>query len=327
MPSHRNRTTVRTDVALRGARAALGALQAVAPPLAARLAARAFMTPPRSGEAAAPWAAPARASPFAFEAGGELLRGVRLGRGPAVLLVHGWGGRGSQLAAFAPPLLEAGCSVVAFDGPAHGASTGSTTNLPEMASAVLAVAERFRARAAIAHSFGGAAVALALHRGLALDAAVLVGSPSTPAEFLDPFCARLGLRDETREALRERIERRVGLRMAELDVPRLAARLEAPALVVHDRADAEVPWSDGAAIAAAWPGARLRSTEGLGHRRILRDAGVVAEATAFVLARLPRCGCGRLASTRAADGASRCEGCELSLHLRDREGRAPPAAA
>jgi pimeloyl-ACP methyl ester carboxylesterase len=325
MAHPKNSTTVRTSsVALRGARAALGALQAVAPPLAARAAARVFMTPPRNGKAAG-WSGLGRAAPFAFEAGGETLRGVRLGRGPAVLLVHGWGGRGSQLAAFAPPLLDAGCAIVAFDGPAHGASTGTTTNLPEMAAAVAAVAERFGARAAVGHSFGGAAVALALHRGLRLDAAVVVASPSSPAEFLDPFCDQLGLREETRHALRVRLERRVGVRISELDVARLAPALRTPALLVHDRADAEVPWRDGAAIAAAWPGARLRSTEGLGHRRVLRDAAVVSEAAAFLLGRLPRCGCGRLAGAHA-DGAPRCEGCLLALHLRDREGRSPAAA-
>src|SRR3712207_7030695 len=55
-----------------------------------------------------------------------------------------------------------------------------------------------------------------------------------------------------------------------------------PTLVVHDRDDAYTPVADGAAIAAAWPDARLRVTSGLGHRRILRDPEVVAEAVEFV---------------------------------------------
>jgi len=41
--------------------------------------------------------------------------------------------------------------------------------------------------------------------------------------------------------------------------------------VLHDRRDAEVPFAHGAALAAAWPGAALRPSDGLGHRRILRD--------------------------------------------------------
>jgi hypothetical protein len=55
-----------------------------------------------------------------------------------------------------------------------------------------------------------------------------------------------------------------------------------PALILHDRDDASTSVTDGAAIAAAWPSAQLRVTSGLGHRRILRDPGVVTEVIDFV---------------------------------------------
>ena len=55
--------------------------------------------------------------------------------------------------------------------------------------------------------------------------------------------------------------------------------------MVHDRGDAEIPWQHGAAIARAWRGAEMLITEGLGHRRILRDPDVVAATVAFVAAR------------------------------------------
>lgn len=325
MSSRDGAGTVIPPLRRRGARLALGAVQAVAPTIAGRLAARAFMTPPRR-RPAGPQRELAGAVPFAVAVGGATLRGVRAGRGPAVLLVHGWGGRGDQLASFAPPLLEAGCSVVTFDGPAHGASSGRTTSLPALADAIAAVAARFRPRGAIGHSLGGAALALALHRGLSLDAVALLAPPRAPADWLDAFSSALNLRQEARDALRLRIERRVGARMAELAVPRLAAELRTPALVVHDRGDGEVPWAEGAAVAGAWPGATLLSTDALGHRRLLRDRRVIAEATGFVVGRLPRCGCGRLA-TALAHGARRCETCLLERYLADPEARAPGAAA
>jgi pimeloyl-ACP methyl ester carboxylesterase len=199
--------------------------------------------------------------------------------------------------------------------------------MPAMADALREVASRFGARAAVGHSVGASALALALRRGLPLDAAVLVAPPRAPAAFLEAFCARLGLGAGTRRAVVDRIERRVGLRMAELTVPDFTPALRTPALIVHDRADAEVPWEEGEEIAAAWPGARLLATDGLGHRRILRDARVVAEAAAFVTGHLARCeGCGRLAA-RVAGGGPRCEGCLLALHLWDREARTPGASA
>ena len=43
-----------------------------------------------------------------------------------------------------------------------------------------------------------------------------------------------------------------------------------------------VPYPDGEAIAAAWPGARLHLTTGLGHHRLLADPIVVAGAVRFI---------------------------------------------
>jgi hypothetical protein len=45
-----------------------------------------------------------------------------------------------------------------------------------------------------------------------------------------------------------------------------------------------VPFAHGAAIAAAWPGARLVATEGLGHKRIVSEPSIVRDAVDFVAA-------------------------------------------
>jgi pimeloyl-ACP methyl ester carboxylesterase len=70
------------------------------------------------------------------------------------------------------------------------------------------------------------------------------------------------------------------------ETARFAAALRAPALVIHDRSDREVPFASGEAIARAWRGAELLATEGLGHSRILRDPATVDRATRFVLDRI-----------------------------------------
>ena len=53
-------------------------------------------------------------------------------------------------------------------------------------------------------------------------------------------------------------------------------------LVIHCRDDLEVPVADGRAISQVWPGASLVETNGLGHRRILRDGDSVSRAAAFL---------------------------------------------
>ena len=92
--------------------------------------------------------------------------------------------------------------------------------------------------------------------------------------------------------------KRQGRSWSIFDALELAPELTAPVLVVHDRGDAEVPWQHGAALARAWRGSEMLMTEGLGHRRILRDPDVVAAAVAFVAARTAERG---IAATVEAD--------------------------
>ncbi|HKQ64577.1 MAG TPA: alpha/beta hydrolase [Methylomirabilota bacterium] len=274
-------------------------LSAAAPALAARRAARLFTTPPpvRRPSAEIDLLGTARARPM--HVGGRRVETYTWGAGPAVLLVHGWGGRGAQLGSFVGPLVARGFSVVAFDAPGHGASELGTVTIPEITDAIRAVADsRGPLAALIAHSIGATAAVRALWDGLDAGAVVLVG-PS--ADLTTPalrFSETLGFSRDVRERMHRVIEERVGRSWSVFDALELAPGLTVPALVVHDRGDAEVPWQHGAALARAWRGSEMLMTEGLGHRRILRDPDVVAAAVAFVAARTAERG---IAATVDAD--------------------------
>jgi pimeloyl-ACP methyl ester carboxylesterase len=58
--------------------------------------------------------------------------------------------------------------------------------------------------------------------------------------------------------------------------------MNAPLLVIHDEDDREMPIRSGELVARSWPRAELVRTSGLGHRRILRDAGVIERTVEFV---------------------------------------------
>ena len=90
--------------------------------------------------------------------------------------------------------------------------------------------------------------------------------------------------EAVRKGMQAAIEERYGVRWESLEVPRVAPRLSAHALVIHDRDDRLMPWAHGATIARHWPNAKLMSTEGLGHRRILSDERVTRAAAEFIAA-------------------------------------------
>lgn len=202
---------------------------------------------------------------------------------PAVVLLHGWEGRGSQLGAFAAPLVAAGFRVVAVDAPGHGDSPGRSSSLVAIADALRRVGERYGPLAGvIAHSAGTVGAVHAVSRGLAVDRLVCVAPGVDLEGYVLNFARMLGLSTEVSRAVKLRIERHVGVTMGELDPRRAAASLRIPLLVIHDRADREAPFAGGEELARSWPGARLLATEGLGHTRILWDEKVVSAATAFL---------------------------------------------
>jgi pimeloyl-ACP methyl ester carboxylesterase len=255
------------------------------PEYAAALAERLFLTPPRVKLPQSTFFDFLDAHAGFVEYRGRNLATWRWGPpdAPAVLLAHGWGGYAAQMRGFVPRLLAEGFRVIAYDQPAHGLSEGKLTGLPDFAGALAAVASHHGGvRHVISHSLGGPALAIALSRGLALDSVVLVSPPSDLVGYSRQFARWTWMPEALRRAMQAAIEERFGLRWFEIEVPRLAPRLKTPALVIHDHRDGIVPWAQGAALARAWPGARLLSTVGLGHGRILESDIATHAAADFV---------------------------------------------
>jgi pimeloyl-ACP methyl ester carboxylesterase len=78
-----------------------------------------------------------------------------------------------------------------------------------------------------------------------------------------------------------------GVDVSQLDLPRTAAALDVPALIVHSADDRITAFVGGQAVARAWRGSAFRGVDGLGHRRILRDPETVAAVLAFILDSAP----------------------------------------
>lgn len=264
-------------------RAELAALAWLSPALADRRAAALFGTPPRTRLPAEPGTPGRTPERFTVASGRHQLAAWAWGEGPVVLLVHGWRGHSAQLNGFIAPLSRSGFRVVAFDQPAHGRSTGRRTNVLEMAEAVQAVAGAVGAlHAVVAHSLGATASAIALHDHLPADRAVLLAPPAEAPLFARALAATLGLSPERTEGMIAQVERDVGRQLESFDVRNFAGWIRQPALVFHDVGDREVPFAHGRAIADAWPGATFVPLQGLGHRRLLADPGVIGESVAFL---------------------------------------------
>ena len=261
------------------------AARLLAPDYAGAWVERLFLTPPRPRDGALAALDLIDARSGSIENRGRFIATWRWGarEAPAVLLAHGWGGNAAQMRAFVFPLLSAGFRVIAWDQPAHGISEGRLTGLPDFAEVLAQVAwEHGEVHGLIAHSLGASAATLALARGLAIPRVVLIGASMDVDAYSRQFARWHRIPEAMRRAMQSAIEERFGVRWSELDMAKLAPRLRAQALVLHDLDDRVVPWIKGAAFARAWPGARLQLTRGLGHSHILGDDEVTAAAARFI---------------------------------------------
>lgn len=258
-------------------------LEKTSPSLAVQFCSRLFATPKHYARPSYELEWLKKAEPVEFKCG---LKGHRFGKGPPVMLVHGWEGRGSQLAAFAEPLVEQGFSVYAVDGPAHGDSPGQQTTPVHFARFMMSVASEIGPlKALIAHSFGAGCSALAVHDGLQTEKLILIASPDQYAQVVAHFCDLMGFKETTRELFFQHVTQRVGMRPEDLQISNLAKRLTAKLMVVHDRNDKAVPFETSERIHAAVHGSEFLATENLGHRRILRDPQVVSQVVRFIRSR------------------------------------------
>lgn len=287
-------TNVRTTHSARllAMRGVFGALDRVAPGLAGRWAAHLWLTLPRTNA----MVRDDRPIPGLFVApstrttvdlpGGRTIATERWGEGGRlVYLVHGWGGWRGQLGGFVEPLLARGCSVVGFDMPGHGESGPGElgprrTHGVEMMEALHAAAEHHgKPGAIVAHSLGAAITAFAVGDGLIAPERLGFIAPTVgPVAHIGTTARLLGAGARTEAAMVKRISSIVGRPVTDFDA---TARPGPSTLIVHDYKDKEVPYEEATRIADAWPQARLHSTDGLGHRRILRDAAVIDEITDF----------------------------------------------
>ena len=265
----------------------------VAPHRALDEAVRLFSTPPRIPHTAPERELLAAGSRFEVRDGALSLMAWRFGvhDRPVVLLSHGWGGRGAQLRTFVAPLLDAGYQAVLFDHVGHGHSGGTASSLVQFVQGLDAVARHLesqglRLHAIVGHSLGAAAAGAWLNgNGRALRA-VLLAPPTSVERYSVMFARRLGIAEPVRAAMQRRFEQAFGRPWKDFELPASVASVRAPALVIHDSADTEVRATAGLSLARAWPGAAFIATRGLGHRGVLRDAGVVGDVVDFVADRV-----------------------------------------
>ena len=267
-------------------------LGAVSPALAGKLALHFFMTPPNSS-------IPKREVKLREQATLTYLnvrnrkisiRSWGPDNAPTVLLSHGWGGRCTQFYAFITPLVEAGYRVLGFDAPGHGDSSGKQTNILDVASVIAEIAKNEGPfEAIIGHSFGTGTALLAIDKyQVKSKKVILIAYFSDVLWITEIFGELFSLKKSTLAAMRQTALNKfvntygVTWKWQELSPIQTIKSVKGEILLIHDNKDHEIPYSRAAALQKVVPQAKLMTTSGYGHRKILMNKNCIETVINFI---------------------------------------------
>jgi pimeloyl-ACP methyl ester carboxylesterase len=265
-------------------RSAMGALDLVAPPLAARVARELYFRPRRLSAREAERAVLSKGERFTVSDEGVDVVGRAWGEGngPVVVLLHGWSGALGQLTPFVEPLVARGFRVVGFDWPAHGDSAGTLASLLHASRVTFSLQRLFGPfHAVVAHSFGAASALYSVGRGLEVKRLVLSAPVARIQRYIDEYSTAFRFSQRQRASFIASCEAWLKESFSQFEPLAVAPLVTQPTLVFHSDDDAEVALEDVRGLSEALRG-EFRVVHGLGHRKLLRDERCVEEAVEFV---------------------------------------------
>lgn len=227
----------------------------------------------------------AQAETFGFGAGRI---GWSVGSGPVVLLVHGYSGRGVQMAALAFEIARQGFRAIFFDAGGHGASRvekiGFFTFINDTRDIVDHLNEPIFAM--IGHSAGGLAMMRARDLyGVAAERYTLISAPFYPYVPLEGMLKRgapTAALPYVKAILADQF--RTSWSSLARGVAYVSEKSK-PLLAIYDTDDERVRHTDADRLGAIWPGARIVKTKGYGHNRILQADEALQAVVAFLTSR------------------------------------------
>ena len=205
------------------------------------------------------------------------------GKGPKIVLVHGWSSRATNFYEIIEKLILLDYNVYAFDAVAHGESKGIITNIPELIKTLEELIQEWGpVEAILGHSGGGFASAYVVAQNPQIKKLILISPFNKVTDIFKKYFEIIQLGEKARMLMIGYFTKLTGKKVQELSGELSAQAIRAKTLVIHDRNDKEVQVEDSIDIAKNLKNGQLILTEGLGHRRILRDEMVINELVNFL---------------------------------------------
>lgn len=205
-----------------------------------------------------------------------------VGKGKTVLLAHGWESNTARWDYIIKDLKAQDYNIVALDAPAHGRSGSKQFNAVLYSEFINVVAKKFNADVLIGHSVGGMASVFCLHNYQlpSIKKLILLGAPAHFTGVFDRYKTMMGFNGRISNGLDNIVLERFGKSVDYFSAANFTESIQAKGLIIHDKNDRIIPYTDAQLIANRYKNSKLISTTGFGHG--LRDASLTPQIIEFI---------------------------------------------
>lgn len=205
------------------------------------------------------------------------------GKGPKIMLMHGWSGRATNFYKIIEALMRLDYDIYAFDAPAHGKSRGLTTNLPEFILTLDSLLSRWGPfEAILGHSGGGFSSSYVCADRPEIKKLILISPFDQSIDLFEKYYELIGLGEKARKLMLDYFFRKTNKNISAFSSSISAQSINAKCMIIHDENDREVELYNAINIEKNLKKGKLIVTQGLGHRRILRDDSVIDQIVSFL---------------------------------------------
>ncbi len=189
------------------------------------------------------------------------------GKGPTVLLIHGWESNAYRWHMLIKELQKQDYTIIAFDAPGHGNSSGKILNVPLYTDSLEVVSQHYRPSYHIGHSIGGLTTVYHYHKHhpAYIKKLVILGAAAQLSEIMKDYQNILGMKNKVMQGLDTLIQQRFGFSFHEFSGYAFAQSIHVPGLIIHDTYDKITPVEASRGIHKNWKDSTYIETSGLGH--------------------------------------------------------------
>lgn len=189
------------------------------------------------------------------------------GTGSTILLVHGWQSNSSRWQQLIEYLQTFNYNIITLDAPGQGLSNGKEFSPPIYSAFIDTALKEFRPKILISHSLGSFSTLYQLANSTypELEKNIILGCPNTFKNIVNNFQNLLSFSDRNYQALVKLMEQMINMPLEDYNSDRFIQKISLPTLIIHDRHDETIPFSEAISILNASEKTTIIATDNLGH--------------------------------------------------------------